>query len=54
MTFRLSVFPELARTLAAAWDKNFMKLDKEEAKIVQGGTLVSGRAFHWDKQQFVY
>lgn len=32
MKLRLSVFPEVIRTLASAQDENFMKLDKEEAK----------------------
>lgn len=32
MKVRLSVFPEVVRTLAAARDENFMKLEKEEAK----------------------
>lgn len=32
MKFRLSGFPEVVRTLAAAGDENLMKLGKEEAK----------------------
>lgn len=49
MRFRVSVFPEGVKTLAAAQDKSFMKLEKEEAEMVQGGNLGSARTFHWDK-----
>lgn len=45
MEFNLSVFPEMLRTLAAAQDENFMKLDKEKAKNNLSRNLGFGENF---------
>lgn len=49
MKFRLSVFCEVVRALAAAQDEKVLKLDKEETKNSPRETLDLKREFHWDK-----